>query len=428
MVSKVKLKRCINRSTTIFPLLLLLFFNHSSAQWVPASSPDSVVSNLHVTKDGTFFVGTNAGLFKSQDSGTTWTSAHTGLPGLGISVVIGKGNTLYAGTGSGVFRSENNGDSWIAANGGMEEGVIFSLISVDDTLWAGTAGVFRSTDNGTSWTDVSEGLAPRIPNSYLAVSALAYKDGVVYAGQGDVDYGGGLFRFVESGGSWELIRNGLTEDPSVTSILVNGNTILVGLVFEGIVISSDNGVSWKKITGYPTTASSINAFAAAGDYIFAATWGGGVLFSRDNGLTWTIASNGLPNDGLYKEVTSIVVLGNSVFAATRSHGLWRRPISEFLPVQRAQQNKQPSYADVRVQYPAHGSQAISLTYNLPSRQSVQLSMHTLSGKRIACLEHGIKSAGRHTVTFERSLLPAGVCLYLFRAGEYAKTGCMAIAN
>jgi hypothetical protein len=56
----------------------------------------------------TLDAGTNKGIFKSTDSGSTWTSASTGLPASGIPALAVDPQTpatLYAGTNSGVSRA-----------------------------------------------------------------------------------------------------------------------------------------------------------------------------------------------------------------------------------------------------------------------------------------------------------------------------------
>ncbi|RIE17323.1 hypothetical protein SMC1_02485, partial [Candidatus Cryosericum septentrionale] len=100
---------------------------------------------------------------------------NTGLTGIRVtSLAINPKapTTLYAGTDSGegpaavgsggVFRSTNSGATWTAANTGLMTQRVFSLVInplTPTTLYAVTgSSVFRSTDSGATWTAVNTGL------------------------------------------------------------------------------------------------------------------------------------------------------------------------------------------------------------------------------------------------------------------------------
>src|ERR1700682_1616280 len=62
------------------------------------------------------------GVFKSTDSGATWSAANTGLPSLRAhSSAIHRASpaTLYAGTGDGIFKSADSGTTWFPSSRGI---------------------------------------------------------------------------------------------------------------------------------------------------------------------------------------------------------------------------------------------------------------------------------------------------------------------
>ena len=72
---------------------------------------------------------------------------------------------LYAGTwGGGVFKSTDSGSSWSPANGDLTSPFIQGLAidpSTPTTVYAGTRTggvVFKSTDGGSSWSPANSGL------------------------------------------------------------------------------------------------------------------------------------------------------------------------------------------------------------------------------------------------------------------------------
>jgi hypothetical protein len=115
-------------------------------------------STLYAAMDG-------AGIYKSIDSGGTWTGAATQPANTRVkAVVIVPGNTakLYVATyGGGVYSSADSGVNWSAcANTGLSNMNLVSL-AVDATgkIYAGSeAGVFVSTNNCATWTAINTGL------------------------------------------------------------------------------------------------------------------------------------------------------------------------------------------------------------------------------------------------------------------------------
>ncbi|MDO9036474.1 MAG: choice-of-anchor D domain-containing protein [Methanoregula sp.] len=107
-----------------------------------------------------------AGIFRSTDSGSTWTAAGTQPGNTQITALVkqpGTGSTtLYAGTiGGGVYTSTDDGVSWsVCTNTGLSNTNVHSLIaSSTGALYAGTEnGVFVSTDACADWSPMNTGL------------------------------------------------------------------------------------------------------------------------------------------------------------------------------------------------------------------------------------------------------------------------------
>jgi len=106
-----------------------------------------------------------AGIYKSIDSGGTWTPATTQPTNLRVKAVLikpGDSAKLFAATyGSGVFKSVDSGDTWaVCENTNLTSLNVVSLtIDASGKLYAGTeAGVFVSTDGCAMWTAMNAGL------------------------------------------------------------------------------------------------------------------------------------------------------------------------------------------------------------------------------------------------------------------------------
>ena len=137
----------------------------------------------------TVFAGTNGGGVHRSD-GVSWTRQNTGLTSTVINTLASDSTGLYLGTEAGIFRSADSGDSWTAINSGITNLSVKSLAvssGAPSFLTAGTngGGVFFSTNGGDVWTAMNTGLTDKKVNA-LTASAGTRK---VYAATG----GGKMF-------------------------------------------------------------------------------------------------------------------------------------------------------------------------------------------------------------------------------------------
>src|SRR5262249_49454752 len=157
---------------------------------------NAVKTGLTVTPDRTVYACTTQALYKSSDTGASWTP----LLGRCGTLVIDPQSaaTLYAGTDEGVFKSTDGGKSWRSANSGLP--MIFNrpmdvlTMAVDPTagtIYAETDSfvgdppipyaLFKSTDGAISWNRVNSlptksirslVISPEMPSAmYVATSA-----------------------------------------------------------------------------------------------------------------------------------------------------------------------------------------------------------------------------------------------------------------
>ena len=106
--------------------------------------------------------------YTSSDKGVSWYASSTGLPTNGkASAVTGIQGDLWLATSSGLYRSTNSGWSWSRAAsstvssaisvgfGKAAVGASYPAIYLAGTV-SGTTGVFRSTDAGASWVRIND--------------------------------------------------------------------------------------------------------------------------------------------------------------------------------------------------------------------------------------------------------------------------------
>lgn len=227
---------------------------------------------------GRLFAGTYDGVYYSGDNGKGWIrSNHENWPALHVVALAGLGKFLFAPSNMefkfpynrGIFRSADSGLTWTPVNNGFTATIwINTLARHTDALFVGTSGegVFRSTDSGESWTPFNKGLPDPIdtdPRSFFS--------------QGDKLYAGNNHGvYVLSGGndSWTRISKGLPDPVLITSIAAYGSHLFAGSALEfggGVFHSADGGASWRRVGKGGPQPVSVASLAVLGDELFAST-------------------------------------------------------------------------------------------------------------------------------------------------------------
>jgi photosystem II stability/assembly factor-like uncharacterized protein len=281
----------------------------------PAGRVNGVAA--HPRRGGFVFVATEAGLFRSADSGTTWQAlgAAQGLPqtyvAFGVFTDPYFPSRVFVSTGNArferrrFFKSLDAGLTWQPTDGGdlRKAYPIRALATVPGlpkTLYATDGGlVYRSLDAGLTW---KRRTFPIGAGFILNLTVVSTQPDVLYA-QGSV----GLFRSRNGGGTWEEITQGLPEDGAVNAIVLTpggqGPSLLaavstVAIRRGGVFRSTDGGTSWSSTSQgiLATTVTSIDVGGPGTLWIVA----NGVLFrSTDQGQTWSRIRPGPPPAGVF---------------------------------------------------------------------------------------------------------------------------------
>ena len=339
----------------------------------PSAIDSSAVINsiaIDPSNTSTLYAGTNKGLYKSVDSGTSWTKKNDGLPIYSgeTTTIIRKvivnphnPNILYVTVQTkpntepwqgGVYKSTDGGESWMAKCNGLAnyagwpdvhpmvtsnywEMVIDpdnpEILYVGDFSW-GSAGVYKTTDGGDNWVSTTTMTGPGknmdigwIDFVGLSVTSLAIdpsNPGRLYFGTGMT-----LFKTGSSGDSWSQAytkeagpRTGQSIGLETTCIWdiamdkTNPDNIYVGYMDIGFLKTTDGGTSFKRtdrMSQYGGNALTVAIDPDSPNIIYAGfgwweTNSGWAVKSIDYGESWTII--GSPSNGLPDaQVWSIVI-------------------------------------------------------------------------------------------------------------------------
>lgn len=221
---------------------------------------------------GTYFLAAaGGGVWKTTNSGVTWTPLSDGWTNIKVSSVAvhpTNPNIVYAGTGDfdggfssygfGVMKSTNGGTTWTNLGASQFSGASIQKILIDPenpnlltlTLGKGlTSGkVFRSTDAGVTWTTAISTTAHWCGLSY---GALSGGNRVYYAaGEGT---GGQVWRSLDRGATWTKLNpplgTGYQDGIDVAASLTAPNTVyLLSGANEKVYKSTDAGATWTDTT------------------------------------------------------------------------------------------------------------------------------------------------------------------------------------
>jgi hypothetical protein len=419
----VSLEICLSMKLTTHTfrsalLTALLFIGTAPlyAQWVKTSGPDNV-RTLFTSGGATVYAGTRAGVFRTSDSGMSWTGLNNGLTHTNVRSILLRSGMIFVGTeGGGIFRSMNSGASWAPVNNGLAGLDVRALAFSRNQFFAGTNnGVFRSADSGASWTSFNMGLAS---TNISALVAHPFNSDL-YAGSDS-----GVFRGTSDTSAWGALNVGLSS-LDVRALGHIGNVFCAGTA-SGISFWEFGLTPWSWHPSHGASTTQPRAFAgsrgipdATLDVIFAAT-AGGILMSEDFGQNWDTINHGLTNPDMQAVATNDITLPFGYLFAGSNGGVWRRPVSEVIPLNIR------SKTSSRMDFQGDATGLISFT--LQSAETVSLIAFNLAGEKEVVLIAGHLPQGVHKRRISLAELGNGFYVFRLRVGNVSESKRLVLAR
>lgn len=118
--------------------------------------------------------------------------------------------------------------------------------------------------------------------------------------------------------------------------------------------------------------------------------------------------------------------------AARSMNEMRHIIADYRPTQVGVtvpgEEHIPQELSLKQNYPNPFNPSTTIMYNLPEAMSVVLEVFDLTGRKVAVLHDGFKSAGNHTTKFDAANLAGGVYIYRLKTGNFIETRKMILVK
>ncbi len=246
----------------------------------------SAVAFDPTTSSTIYASGAQGGLWKSTDSGKTWTWLSSTWTQLAVNrIVIDPNNpkTIYVAKGD-------------------YHGYI-----------AGGYGILKTTDGGTTWSEIAMAAMGKVGVASLLIDPT--NSNILIAGTGDINTDGALYRSTDAGNSWTKlgISGALIVWPTLAASAVSAGTTRLYAVAGGtatttytnpttrLFVSDDHGATWKPqaspvvpdglfrwpiaIATSPTNPNNVYILGSDTQTLYA---------SSDKGATWNDVSANLP--------------------------------------------------------------------------------------------------------------------------------------
>ncbi len=267
------------------------------------SADDMVIAHILLDEDNPSriyaaawrFDKPEGGLYISDDGGHHWSQASELRNRSVFSLVQSPSNAkiLIAGTLEGVYRSTDSGVTWtqISPLGSGEIHEVESL-AIDpgnpDILYAGTWHLpWKTTDGGQHWFSIKEGLI--VDSDVFSILVDPVEPHIVYASACSGIYksesAGRLFHKIQGIPTTARRTRVLRQDPAHRETVYAGTT-------EGLYKTTDGGHTFRRMTGDDVIVNDVWVDPENPNRVLMATDRGGVLASDNGGESFTASNRG----------------------------------------------------------------------------------------------------------------------------------------
>ncbi|MGB9794939.1 stalk domain-containing protein [Caldisericum exile] len=191
-------------------------------------------------KPSLIYVGTAKGLFKSSDSGLTFTF-NTNLPRKVYSIYVDSNdpNFVLVGTDDGVYKSTDGGVTFEAANKDISNINVLCFLkdySMKDSYYIGTdKGLYKSIDGCENWLLLNNGISGAV----YGITQHSKKPYLLY-----VSTSTGLYRTYDYGDHFGLLKNGSYLKSYIDSF---DDRLILAITRNAILQSNDSGETWNNL-------------------------------------------------------------------------------------------------------------------------------------------------------------------------------------
>ena len=256
------------------------------------SSPAGINDIWFTSPSQGFAAVTDGYLYKSQDSGKTWTK----IPNTNINTTDQAINLFFVGDTYGFAQglshllvTQDGGSTWTIRTLPISH-AYSEFFTTPSTGYIGdlTAGLYKTTDTGKTWTQ----------SFHSSRSPIDYVTYFLDPGKGFLFCGDATFsKTVDSAASWQQVQQNIfvtgNTNPTYNSLqFIDSQTGFYGWA-NGVLKTTDGGVSWNSVYPQGGTVNVVKFFNATTGYYKADKI---IYKTTDGGQTWTTSCRFISDD------------------------------------------------------------------------------------------------------------------------------------
>ncbi len=352
----------------------LLKSNDNGANWEESKTNFRIESFFYVTEKTCYVTSTNQRIFKSTDSGNTWTKLNEILP------------TQFP-----LLKTTNGGNSWsIVQNNYLgwrsgdiwrridflspEKGFLVPSSFIDDDEYARC--IIKTMNGGLNFSKLNIPRAIQVLKFYNENYGIVCNAGI-------------------NSSSFKIYRT------------TNG-----GISFDSVIVTGTTG--WGSDIEFLPGAPS-NVWFSSGKKLF---------FSSDSAKTWTDGGLSLS----IPWIRDIVFVNKKIGWALSDNALYKTENNAGLVTSVDNKNSIPTKFYLSQNYPNPFNPSTVINYQLSTFSYVTLKVYDLLGREVATLVDDYKQAGYYNSQFSitNKKLSSGVYYYTLKAGNYVETKKMVL--
>jgi photosystem II stability/assembly factor-like uncharacterized protein len=382
--------------------------------------------DIGVSNPNVLYAGTANGVFITTNAGGQWSAINSGIveSPVGVqAVAVDPTNPAIcyiaifnatANSSNGLYKTTNSGTTWSVANTGigtiknflsfainpLNPQVLFAGSSFDAVAQTGPSKIYRTNNGAASWIDVSTGLpsATTETKPYRALS-MGYPDTarvLAAAFNNPNNTVGAAWLTTNGGGSWSNVSTGLpgaTSNNARSCLIRPGSSSIFYIGFDattppgGCYITTDAGASWQGFNnGSMTTSNTVR----------------------------TLTMRFLPDSTIYAGVSA---------GSMGVHEYTIIPVGIHI-----QNGNLPSSFALYPNFPNPFNPATYIQYDVPKESFVSLKVYDVAGREVRTVVSETKGPGSYTILFDATNLTSGVYFYTIKAGDFFETKKMILAK
>jgi photosystem II stability/assembly factor-like uncharacterized protein len=207
---------------------------NGTSVWSPMFdySQEPRVRSVFETAGGTIFIGTNRGIFKTDNSGKTWKLVYAG----GFVGHLAESDGVLMAIGmERIIRSTDNGENWALAI--SEDSVAFDVkqikggfAAITSSSESNTRRLSTSFDGGKTWQSINAGLQNKVVIDSIRRTwndrpcLQAFQTSIIQVGENFFcTHPDGIFKSSDKGKTWKLLLPSV--DDKGFNLFVSGNVI-----------------------------------------------------------------------------------------------------------------------------------------------------------------------------------------------------------